>query len=448
MEELTPRSLTDIINNETFYYALYTVEQRAIPNMMDGFKPVQRFVVYRALMMAKAFTPKKYHKLASVAGGTSELGYHHTETSAQDSGALLANTWNNNFPLLDGQGNFGSRIIQEAAASRYIYARVSKNFYDTYSDFDIAPSHKDLEHIPPKFFLPIIPTVLLNGVKGIATGYATDILPHSVKSVINCTKLALENKLTDDIEPEVSFPDFRGDIVKTDKNQYMLYGKYTLKGKKLVITEVPYKWDREKYVSKVLEKLKALGYISYEDDCDSNGLGFTVTLKPTYELPKNETARNNQIIKDFGLSESVSQNLVVIDETGKLNLSFETSNDLIKHFVKVRIPYIKQRIDNKIKECKEKHDIANAKVIFIKGIVSGDIVISNKSRKDVLVEIKKVDALKDYADTLIAMNIYHMTTDEIKKLEAAQKQLAAEIKKWESTTPEIEYMNDLNKIEY
>lgn len=124
-DTFTVRGLKSIIDNEALAYAMYTVENRAIPNMIDGLKPVQRFVVARALELGKG-NRDKFHKLASIAGGVADLGYHHGEGSAQDAGALMANTWNNNYPILDGQGNFGSRLVQEAAASRYIFARVGK----------------------------------------------------------------------------------------------------------------------------------------------------------------------------------------------------------------------------------------------------------------------------------------------------------------------------------
>ena len=95
------RSLESIINNEALAYAMYTVENRAIPNMIDGFKPVQRFVIARTLMLGKS-DKNKFHKLASIAGGVADLGYHHGEGSAQETGALMANDWNNNVPFLDG----------------------------------------------------------------------------------------------------------------------------------------------------------------------------------------------------------------------------------------------------------------------------------------------------------------------------------------------------------
>ena len=102
--QLNVRNLQSIIDNEAKEFAIYTVENRAIPNLIDGFKPVQRFVIARALDLSRG-NKEKFHKLASVAGGVADLGYHHGEGSAQDAGALMANTWNNNYPLLDGQGN-------------------------------------------------------------------------------------------------------------------------------------------------------------------------------------------------------------------------------------------------------------------------------------------------------------------------------------------------------
>ncbi|EFW0223359.1 DNA topoisomerase, partial [Shigella sonnei] len=293
--QLNNRDLKSIIDNEALAYAMYTVENRAIPNMIDGFKPVQRFVIARALDLARG-NKDKFHKLASIAGGVADLGYHHGENSAQDAGALMANTWNNNFPLLDGQGNFGSRTVQKAAASRYIFARVSKNFYNVYKDTEYAPVHQDKEHIPPAFYLPIIPTVLLNGVSGIATGYATYILPHSVSSVKKAVLQALQGKKV--TKPKVEFPEFRGEVVEID-GQYEIRGTYKFTSRtQMHITEIPYKYDRETYVSKILDPLEDKGFITWDDACGEHGFGFKVKFRKEYSLSDNEEERHAKIMKD------------------------------------------------------------------------------------------------------------------------------------------------------
>lgn len=440
---MNDRSLESIVNNEALAFAMYTIEQRAIPNMIDGFKPVQRFAMARALELARG-DKNKYHKLASIAGGVADLGYHHGEGSAQDAGALMANDWNNNVPLLDGQGNFGSRLVQEAGASRYIFARVGQNFYDIYKDTEYAPVHKEKEHTPPAFYLPIVPTVLLNGISGIATGYATSILPHSLESVKKSVMAALQGQA---IEPEVSFPQFKGHVIPVD-GRYELHGTYKFKSRtQFDITEIPYKFDRATYVAKVLDPLEDSGLITYSDACGKEGFGFKIKLRKEYEvtMPEDEEAKHLKILKDFKLVERRSQNLTVINEHGKLRV-YEKASDLIKDFVEVRKEYVQKRIDLKVCETEEAFQLALAKAKFIKMVIDGQIVIQGKTRAQLSSEIKTYEFLADYAERLIAMNIYHITSDEAKKLALEAKAKKDENQYWLTTDVKTEYLKDLENL--
>ena len=438
--KMKQRYLDTIVNNEAKEYAMYTVENRAIPSLMDGLKPVQRFFIHVALEMAKG-DKDKFHKLASIAGQVADAGYHHGEASAQEAGALMANTWNNNLALLDGQGNFGSRLVQEAAASRYIFCRISDNFRKIYKDIEICPRHKDAEHKPPRFYLPIIPTVLLNGVRGIATGYSTRILPHSFESIVECTKLAIEGNLTNK-EPLVEFPKFKGTIITTAKG-YELHGKYDMIGRNtLYISEIPYKWDRASYVEH-LDEMEAKGWITYEDDCSSNGFGFKVKLKKEFKLGDNP---DDTIMKEFALIEKVSQFIVVVDENGKLNASLTKASDVINYFVQVRMKYIDERISYNKEKSNELFMLAYAKAKFIKMIIDGELVISGKSRKELANELSTHSVLCNFVSQLLQMSVYHITDDEYQKL----KQQAIDAKKqyeyWCNTDSKTEYLKDLESL--
>lgn len=440
----TQRGLDDIIANEALAYAMYTVENRAIPNLIDGFKPVQRFMVYRALEMAKG-NHNAFHKLASVAGGVAAAGYHHGEGSAQEAGALMANTWNNNFPFLDGQGNFGSRLVQEAAASRYIFCRASDNFRKVFKDIEIAPEHADKEHLPPKFYLPVIPTVLLNGVEGIATGYATSILPHDFASVVKATKQALNGEAI--AEPEVAFPKFVGEIVKVEDSKYELHGKYEFTSKtQMYISEIPYKFDRAKYVEKVLDPLEDRGLITYEDHCSKSGFGFKIKFRKEYVFPEDKVALDTKIKNDFKLIEKVSQNIVVIDENGQLNDSFKTASELIAHFVKARVVFTEKRIEYMKAKCQEVFKLAIAKAVFIRDVNAGSIVIKGKKKADLKAELAAVPHFAGFEDQLVSLNLYHMTDDEVENLKKRAQEAKAELEYWQSTTALVEYNNDLDEL--
>lgn len=435
--QLNDRSLESIYENEALAYAMYTVENRAIPNMIDGLKPVQRFVMYRALLAARG-DKAKFHKVASIAGGVSDAGYHHGEGSAQNACALMANTWNNNTPLLDGEGNFGSRLIQEGAAARYVFARVSQNWWNIYKDSEYAPAHEDEEHKPPAYYLPLVPTVLSNGISGIATGYATSILPHSLASITKATMQAVQGKKIS--EPIVQFPAWHGVIVENEEGQFA-EGTFERTGKtKLRITEIPPKFDRAKYV-KILDALVDKGWITYEDDSGKNRFFFDVTLRKEFTQRDDDEV----IMKEFKLRQKISQNIVVINGHGKL-VEYEKASDLVKDFVEFRLPYVQARIDNKLAEAKATYMLATAKARFIARVLKNEIIISGRKKADVMADIESYDELKPYADKLISMNLYHITAEEARKLVEEAKAAREQQEYWLNTTAEVEYVNDLKAI--
>jgi len=430
----TPRSLQSIIDNEAKWYAMYTIENRAIPNMIDGLKPVQRFFLYSTIMNAK----NEFRKVAAIAGRVSEYGYHHGEGSAAEAGQLMANDWNNNLPIIQGRGNFGSRLVQKAAASRYTYAKLHDNFSQIYKDVEIAPEHSDPEHLPPAFYLPIIPMVLINGVKGIATGFATSILPHSVQSVAECVKSVIETG--DCEEPEISFPAFDGKVVHKDDKLY-IEGAYELRGQTtLHITDIPYKYDRESYIV-VLDKLEANGdIVRYDDDCDKSGFNFTIKLR------RGTKTDHESIMKMFALRQGISQNLTVIGVDG-LKI-YEKSSDLIKDFVEIRKRFIDDRIRYMIDKSKADVDYAVSRIKFIKAVINKEVVLSDIKKADLVKwcvdNIEECD--ESIAQKIVGLPMYSITLDEAARLAKIERDAQAEHKYWKNTTSKKEYSKDIKVL--
>lgn len=433
------RHLKSIIDNEALAFAMYTVENRAIPHLIDGLKPVQRFFLYSTLMNART----AYTKVAAIAGRVSELGYHHGEGSAADSGQLMANTWNNNLPIIQGRGNFGSRMVHSMGAPRYTFCKLHDNFFDVFKDTDLAPEHVDKEHLPPAFYLPTIPFILLNGVKGIATGFATDILPHCPEDVVRCVK---EYLATGDIkkEPKIKFPEFHGKIIYGDK--MFIEGTYTFNGKtKLEITEIPYKYDRETYVA-ILDALEDAGTIvRYDDKCGKDNFNFEVTLKRDFFTGQKESEYHEIFMKTFKLRQGISQNITCIDENRKLRY-YEKASRLIKDFVDYRMKFTQKRIDSKIPVLERKFALAEAKTVFIEKVIDEVIVLRGKTRAAAIKEIETHPELMMFSEELISMNIYHMTKDEIAKLKKQAKEIKQELQYWKKTSSQVEYLKDLESL--
>lgn len=440
-DEIQEYPISLVAKNEWLSFAKYTVEARAIPNMIDGMKPVQRFYLYSSILNSK----RDFKKVSAVSGIISDYGYNHGESSAAGSGQLMAATWNNNICLVEGRGSFGTRLIQEAGAPRYVYTRLHENFNRYIKDIDLSPVHEDPEHEPPAFYLPVIPLVLINGTKGIATGFATNILPHDPKSI---KAACLEYINTGEIKNRIGlkFPEFNGTVEKDkeEPNKYAVNGVYEKRGKtQLIITEVPYGFDRESYV-KVLDGLEEDGdIVSYEDQCDKTGFKFEVKLKQNTSAIWNKS----KIINKFKLSKSMTQNLTVIDQNGKLR-EYEDARQLVKDFCDYRSGILQQRIDLRTKEEQERCRWLNVKMQFIQAVLDSKIEFKNKKKKDVTQQIyQETHALNETdIDKLLRINILSLTDEMVKDLAKESKEAQKNLKFWSKEIPKNQFIKDLEEI--
>ena len=432
-------NVSDIASNEWKEFAMYTVESRAIPNMIDGMKPVNRFYLYSSIVNSKT----EFKKVSAVAGVVSQFGYNHGETSASGAGQLMAAEWNNNICLVEGRGSFGTRLIPSAAAPRYTYTRLHKNFAKYIKDIDIAPAHSDPEHEPPAFYIPVIPLVLVNGTKGIATGFATNILPRDPKDIVRaCKEYVTKGKIGKKVK--IKFPEFKGTVeydAETDK--YVCKGVYEKKGKTLLtITEVPYGTDREGYVT-VLNKLEDSGEIvGYDDLCDKDGFKFEVKLKQVSSAKWDDV----KIEKEFKLSKALSENLTVIDQNGKLR-EYNDERDLIKDFCDYRTQVLQKRIDLRVNEYSEEIRWLGVKMQFIQSVIDNKIVFKNKKRDDVAKQIFSVtSAIDNDVDRLLRINIMSLTAEMVKALKEDQERASSDLKFWKTTSATEQFTSDLSEI--
>lgn len=431
--------LSKLAANEWKSFAMYTVESRAIPNMIDGLKPVQRFYLYSSILN----TAKDFKKVESVAGVVTDYGYNHGTTSAGSAGQLMAAEWNNNICLVEGRGSFGTRLVQSAAASRYTQTRLHKNFSKYMKDLDIAPVHSDPEHEPPAFYIPVIPLVLANGVKGIATGFATSILPRDPAALKDAV---LEYIKTGKIKEKVKvkFPQFSGTVrYSEEENRYYCVGTFEKKGKTgLVISEVPYGFDREGYI-KVLDDLEEKGdIVGYDDLCDKTGFRFEVKLKQQISAAWSD----EQIISNFKLSKPFTENLTVIDQNGKLK-EYVDERDLIKDFADFRTSILQKRIDKRKEEYSEEARWLKVKMEFIQAILDNKITFKNQKKEYVTNQIlEHTSALPDDPERLLRINIMSLTDEQVVELEQQIYEATKHLMYWEKTTPKEQFVNDLKEI--
>lgn len=432
--------ISHVAKNEWLSFAMYTVESRAIPNMIDGLKPVQRFYLYSSLLNSK----RDFKKVSAVAGIISDYGYNHGEASAAGAGQLMAATWNNNVCLVEGRGSFGTRLVQEPGAARYVYTRVHNNFEKYVKDMDLSPVHSDPEHEPPSYYLPVIPLVLANGTKGIATGFATNILPRSPDDLCRAVREYLLNGNIANKLP-VSFPEFGGSVTYDIENKrFIVNGSFERNSKTvLTITEVPYGYDRESYV-KVLNRLEDDNdIVSYEDKCDKQGFKFEIKLK----LASANAWTDERIVRKFKLTKPLSENLTVIDQNGKLR-EYDDERDLIKDFCEFRMSVLQKRIELRLVEAAEEIRWLKVKMEFIQSVLDDKIVFKNRKKKDVGNQIlENTNAINADVDRLLRINIMSLTDEMVKELAKDIVKAEKDVRYWTATTPKKQFMLDLEEIE-
>jgi DNA topoisomerase-2 len=304
--------------------------------------------------------------------------------------------------------------------------------------------HDDPEHEPPAFYVPVIPLVLANGIKGIATGFATSILPRDPEDLARACKEYVE---TGDIKKnlKIKFPDFNGTVTfNADEGRYYCNGVFERKSKTVIlITEVPYGYDREGYVE-VLDKLEEKGdIVGYDDLCDKSGFRFEVKLK------QNTSANweDQKLIAAFKLSKPFTENLTVIDQKGKLKEYLDPRN-IVKDFCDFRSGILQKRIDLRKEESTELAQWLSIKMQFIQAVLDDKIKFKNNKKDAVAKQIfENTDARNDEdIDRLLRINIMSLTAEMVKLLEKEIKDAQKELQYWSKTTPKEQFLDDIQEL--
>ena len=425
-------NVTELIDGQYKDYSKYVLYSRAIPHMIDGLKPSQRKILYTALKTAK----NGRLKTASLSGNTiSSANYHHGDASLNEAITKMVQSHSNNIPLLKGEGSFGSRLVPDAAAPRYTYVQMSDNFETYFADTMVADKSIDPEDPEPAFYLPIIPWVLVNGIKGIAVGFATEIQPRNPKEIAKLCQAYLKGKNIDKEKLLPYYPEFSGKVYEENDATYC-EGEYTLTGQtKLEITEVPIGFNRETYVQ-ILDRLEDTGKIvSYTDKCDKTGFNFDVTLK------RGKKMKDHQIVSLFKLKKKINENITVIDHEGKLKV-YDTPIGIIKDFCDYRIGKYEERYEYLVEEGTTRLGTIQSKVRFIEMVIDGTLEFKNKNRQTIKKELTNTFK-PDIIEILIKMPIYSLCQDEMSKLINEGTALNKQIETWRIIDTTKQFINEL-----
>ncbi len=439
-DKIPVRSVEDFFDNEYRDYAVYVVENRAIPSVIDGFKPSQRKIAYAASRLWKTGNEKPM-KVFQLGGQAAAISFFH-HGSLDGTIVGMTQEFKNSMPIFQGIGQFGSLRSPVAGAPRYIGVKFNENFRRLYKDFEITtPKYEEGEEIEPLFFLPIIPTVLLNGGSGIAVGFATNILNRHPVDLVDACLCALDGKEVPVLTPWIR--GFKGVIeqVEGKEKSWNFRGKFSVKNTTTVeITEIPPSYTYEKY-EQHLESLIEKNILASYEDLSSEGIH--------YVLKFSRATLSNLVEKDglghlLKMRESEGENLTTIDENGRLRI-FKKAEDIVEYFVKFRLQYYEKRKERLLKELTADISLLKARSLFIESVINGKIVVANEKKASIISSIESLGISKqdNSYDYLLNMPIWSLTQEKYAEFQKKLKQKEAEKKSIEKTSASDFYRQDL-----
>lgn len=414
----------DFINQELIQFS-YNDNIRSIPCICDGLKPGQRKILFSCFKR----NLRAEIKVAQLSGYVAEhSAYHHGEISLSQTIIGMAQNFvsSNNINLLEPIGQFGSRNMggKDAASARYIYtnlAKVTRKLFNEADDHLYDYIKDDGQMIEPKWYLPIIPMILVNGSEGIGTGWSTYIPCYNPREIAESLKRKLGNP--DSVFGEYTpwFKGFKGDIVKSDKNSgFAITGKYKKLADDLIeIIELPInkwtrdyksflesKWESSNEEEQVIEDIKE--YHTGEQ------IDFVVKLKPgkLQEIEKNEG-----IEKFFKLGTNLSTtNMVLFNQDGKLK-KYDSISEIMQEFYELRLKFYEQRkkylISQKIRDL----ELLQNKLRFITELLNDELNLKN-CKKEILISELHSKGYKSYkALNKVQSTIHDINNDGIEIIE-------------------------------
>ena len=411
------RTITDFLNCELKEYAIDILENRSIPSIIDSFKPSQRKVVYVAEKIWKTGNEKPM-KVFQLTGRTAmEAYYHHGNQSMDDLITNMGQKFKNNLPILDGIGQYGSLRSPMSGAPRYISTKLHQNFRLCFKDFELVENQiEEGVVVEPKFYLPIIPIIIVNPSISIGMGYSSNILGRNPNDVIQACIDHLNGKKIKELKPWLA--EFSGEWVRDTENKkkWYIHGKYEISDKKpeIHITELPPDITFEKYES-YLDELVDNKTIRDYDNNSSSGVDYVLKFrKEDFEKIISDREKLEKLLK---MNDSVTENLTTIDENGKLKI-FDCVEDILAYFVDFRLSYYNKRKEYFIGKWNDELDMMNMKANFIKAIIDKKIIINNKPKDEIVSWLSKngYKLIDDSYNYLLSMPIYSLTKERYEEL--------------------------------
>ena len=353
----------------------------------------------------------------------------------------------NNFPILQGDGNFGSRFINSAAATRYIFARANpelKTVFRKEDSVNLIEQNFEGDKIEPRFYVPTIPMILVNGSEGLSIGFAQKILPRDPKEIVKWVQQKASGKrITANLTPHWVGQDF--DVEQGEsETQWVVKGRINRENTtRIVIESLPVGYNLKSYQA-VLDKLLDDKVIrNYSDLSDNDVFKFEVSVTREFTSKYSDV----QILEKFKLIKKLSENFTCVDENNKI-VVFDSVKELLDSWYRIRTEFNEKRKAYLLKTYNEDKESAEAKKIFIEAVINNDIELRNVSESKVIQQGEKHhEALKGRMEKFISLPMRSLTKEEVSKLKNRVQELKVKIKDCEAMTAEQFSLDDLSEIQ-
>ena len=435
-QQVLNESLEDIIGERFGRYSKYIIQDRAIPDVRDGLKPVQRRILY-AMYLLRMFSNSPFKKSARICGEVMGKFHPHGDSSIYEALVRMSQTWKMGVTLIEMHGNNGSIDGDSPAAMRYTETRLSKNSEYLLADIDkktvnFAPNFDD-EELEPTVLPAKFPNILVNGATGISAGYATNIPPHNLCEVIDATIRMIDNPNMniDDLLEIMHGPDFpTGGIVQglkgikeafeTGRGKVIVRSKTTFEDinkegqKRIVVTEIPYEVNKGNLVKKIdqmrLDKVVE-DIVEVRDESDREGLRIAIDLRKG----ANHEAILTYLFKNTDLQISYSYNMVAICNRRPMTLGVL---DILKAYVEHQKEIVTNRSNFELEKAKKRIHILEG-LIHMVDVLEEVIkeIRSSKGKADAKNKIMNAFGFTELqAEAIITLQLYRLSSTDVTAL--------------------------------
>ena len=461
IENISEESLEDVMGDRYATYAKYVIQDRAIPDVRDGLKPVQRRIIFSMYKSGNTFN-KPTKKCAHTVGAVMGTYHPHGDTSIYEALARMSQDWKVRYPLIDFQGNNGSIDGDSPAAYRYTESRLSELSNELIADIekktvDMQYNFDDTE-LEPTVLPSRFPNLLVNGTEGIAVALATEIPPHNLREVIEAIIYRIGHKTAtvEDLMQFVKGPDFPTggyiyqspgleQIYQTGRGRIEIAGKAEIVEKKdvnqIIITEVPYKVVKIQLVYEIdkIRHSKAIdGIIEVRDESDYKGIRIAIDIK------KNAKADLilQYLMKKTNLMTGYTANMVAIVNGRPKTLSLL---DFVDAYIEHQVDVVTRKSKFDLEKCSDRLHIVDGLILAslnINEVV--EIIRKSKDKSDSKINLmKRYDLSEKQAEAIVTMPLYKLSHTDEAILEKEKVDLEKEIAGLKEI---LEDPNKLNRV--